>query len=53
VASLASALVNLPIVSRVARDRRLTRRVAVVIGGLLLVAALGVGAQLLMAEMRR
>ena len=53
VASLASALVNLPIVSRVARDRRLTRRVAVVIGGLLLVAALGVGAQLFMAEMRR
>jgi uncharacterized membrane protein (DUF4010 family) len=40
-ASAASALVNLPLVARVARDPGLTRRVALVLGGVLLLGAAG------------
>jgi len=48
-ASLASAVVHVPVVSRATHDRRLTRRVAVVIGAVVLAAAVGTGVQLLLA----
>jgi uncharacterized membrane protein (DUF4010 family) len=44
-ASVTSALVTLPIVSRLTRDRRLTRRVALVLGAVALLGALGVAVQ--------
>jgi uncharacterized membrane protein (DUF4010 family) len=46
-ASVTSALVNLPIVARVAGDRALTRRVAVVLGALVVLGAVGVAVQML------
>jgi uncharacterized membrane protein (DUF4010 family) len=48
VASIASGLINLPIVARIARDRRFTRRVAAVLATLIFAAAVGVGVQFLM-----
>jgi uncharacterized membrane protein (DUF4010 family) len=47
-ASMTSALVNLPIVARVAGDRTLTLRVAVVLGALLVFGAAGVALQMLL-----
>ena len=47
-ASVTSALVNLPIVARVAGDRTLTRRVAVVLGALVVFGAVGVAVQMLL-----
>jgi uncharacterized membrane protein (DUF4010 family) len=52
-ASVASGLVNLPIVARLTHDRRLTRRVAAVLGALVVAGAIGVGAQLLLERMVR
>jgi uncharacterized membrane protein (DUF4010 family) len=46
-ASVTSALVNLPIVARVAGDRALTRRVAVVLAALVALGAMGVAVQML------
>jgi uncharacterized membrane protein (DUF4010 family) len=46
-ASVTSALVNLPIVARVAGDRALTRRVAVVLAALVVLGAVGVAVQML------
>jgi uncharacterized membrane protein (DUF4010 family) len=46
-ASVASALVHLPIVARVAGDRALTRRVAVALGALVVLGAVGVAVQVL------
>jgi uncharacterized membrane protein (DUF4010 family) len=46
-ASVTSALVHLPIVARVAGDRALTRRVAVVLGALVVLGAVGVAVQVL------
>jgi uncharacterized membrane protein (DUF4010 family) len=46
-ASMTSALVNLPIVARVAGDRALTRRVAVVLAALVVLGAVGVAVQML------
>ena len=46
-ASVTSALINLPIVARVAGDRALTRRVAVVLGTLVVLGAVGVAVQVL------
>ena len=40
-ASLTSALVNLPIVARLGGDRALTRRLAWVLGGVVLLGAVG------------
>jgi uncharacterized membrane protein (DUF4010 family) len=50
-ASLASGLVNLPIVARFAHDRRLTRRVVAILGALVLAGAIGVGAQRLLERL--
>jgi uncharacterized membrane protein (DUF4010 family) len=47
-ASLASAVVHVPVVARATHDRRLTRRVAVMIGVVALAAAVGTGGQLLL-----
>jgi uncharacterized membrane protein (DUF4010 family) len=44
-ASVTSAIVNLPIVARLARDRALTRRLAWVLTGVALLGAIGVAAQ--------
>jgi uncharacterized membrane protein (DUF4010 family) len=52
-ASLTSALINLPLVARLGRDRALTRRVAWVLGGVLVLGALGIGAEVLVAAARR
>jgi uncharacterized membrane protein (DUF4010 family) len=52
-ASLTSALINLPLVARLGRDRALTRRVAWVLGGVLVLGALGIGAEVLLAAARR
>jgi uncharacterized membrane protein (DUF4010 family) len=46
-ASVTSALVNLPIVARVAGDRALTRRVAMVLAALVVLGAVGVAVQML------
>ena len=46
-ASVTSALVHLPIVARVAGDRALTRRVAVALGTLVVLGAVGVAVQVL------
>lgn len=48
IASIASALVDLPLVSRFGRNARLTRRTAVLIGSVALLGALGVAAELLL-----
>jgi uncharacterized membrane protein (DUF4010 family) len=48
-ASVSSALVHLPIVARVAGDRALTRRVALVLGVLVVLGAAGVAVQILPA----
>jgi uncharacterized membrane protein (DUF4010 family) len=47
IASMASAFVNLPLVARIAKDRPLTRRVALVLSGVLLLGAIGVAADIL------
>jgi uncharacterized membrane protein (DUF4010 family) len=47
-ASLASALINVPLVARLGRDRALTWRVARVLGGALILGALGIGAEMLL-----
>jgi uncharacterized membrane protein (DUF4010 family) len=47
-ASVASAVVHLPVVARATHDRRLTRRVAVVIAAVVAAAAVGTGVQLLL-----
>lgn len=41
IASMTSALVNLPLVARVGRDRLLTRRIAVALGGVVILGGLG------------
>jgi uncharacterized membrane protein (DUF4010 family) len=41
IASIASALINLPVVARVSRDRQLTRRLGIPIGAIALSGALG------------
>jgi uncharacterized membrane protein (DUF4010 family) len=46
IASIASALVDLPLVSRFGRNARLTRRTAVLIGSVALLGAIGVAADL-------
>ena len=46
-ASVTSALVHLPIVARMAGDRALTRRVAVALGALVVLGAVGVAVQVL------
>jgi uncharacterized membrane protein (DUF4010 family) len=46
-ASVTSALINLPIVARMAGDRALTRRVAVALGALVVLGAVGVALQVL------
>jgi uncharacterized membrane protein (DUF4010 family) len=46
-ASAASALIDLPLVARVGHDPVLTRRLAWVVAGVILLGALGLGAQLL------
>jgi uncharacterized membrane protein (DUF4010 family) len=52
-ASLTSALINLPLIARLARDRALTWRVAWVLGGVLVLGALGIGAEMLVAAARK
>jgi len=47
-ASLASAVVHVPVVARATHDHKLTRRVAVVIGAVVAAAAVGTGVQLLL-----
>lgn len=47
-ASLASAVVHVPVVARATHDHRVTRRVAVVIGAVVAAAAVGSGVQLLL-----
>jgi uncharacterized membrane protein (DUF4010 family) len=47
-ASVASAVVHLPVVARATHDHRLTRRIAVVIAGVVAAAAIGTGVQLLL-----
>jgi uncharacterized membrane protein (DUF4010 family) len=47
-ASVASAVVHVPVVARATHDRGLTRRVAVVIGAVVAAAAVGTGVQLLL-----
>jgi uncharacterized membrane protein (DUF4010 family) len=49
-ASVASALVHVPVVARATHDRRLTRRVAAVIAGVIVAGALGTGVQLLLTR---
>jgi len=49
-ASVASAVVHLPVVARATHDRRLTRRVAVVIATVVLAAAIGAGGQFLLSR---
>jgi uncharacterized membrane protein (DUF4010 family) len=52
-ASLASGLVNLPIVARFAHDRRLTRLVVAILGALIVAGLVGVGAQRLLERLVR
>jgi uncharacterized membrane protein (DUF4010 family) len=40
-ASAMSALINLPLVARLAKDRRLTRRIAWALGGIVILGAVG------------
>jgi uncharacterized membrane protein (DUF4010 family) len=47
IATVTSALVDLPLVSRFGRDARLTRRATVLIGSIILLGAVGVAAELL------
>jgi uncharacterized membrane protein (DUF4010 family) len=47
-ASVASAVVHVPVVARATHDRGLTRRVAVAIGAVVAAAAVGTGVQLLL-----
>lgn len=47
-ASVASALAHVPVVARATHDRRLTRRVAAVIAGVVVAPGLGTGVQLLL-----
>jgi uncharacterized membrane protein (DUF4010 family) len=42
IASIASAVVNLPLVSRISDDRQLTRRLAIPIGGVVVAGVLGI-----------
>jgi uncharacterized membrane protein (DUF4010 family) len=50
VASAASALIDLPLIARVAGDRVLTRRLTVVMAGVILLGALALAAQTLVAH---
>jgi uncharacterized membrane protein (DUF4010 family) len=50
-ASIASGVINLPIVARAANDHRLTRRVAAVLATLVIAGALGMGVQLLVTRL--
>jgi uncharacterized membrane protein (DUF4010 family) len=49
IATIASALVDLPLIARFGRDARLTRRVTLLIGTITVLGALGVAAEIFLA----